>query len=354
MVTAEKFDIPPGNVARVRIIDTTTSIKTLETHHVMGPPMPGMYVMPDILAWSFLVESTNGRKALFDLGVPPNFEDFSPAVTRFLKTDAWGWQISSQKHVADILKNEGVNPASITDIVWSHWHWDHIGDPSTFPLHAQLVVGPGFKDEFLPGYPARQDSPVRESDFKGRQLREITFQESQGALQIGQFRAFDLFSDGSFYLLDTPGHATGHLAGLARTTADTFIMMGGDLCHHSVRPSRYKTLPAEVHLDAFRHFQGGFCPGSVFEALQEKRGRGLDQPFFEPTFGADIPLAMETITQVQVPDANDNVLFIYAHDKNIQGIVDMFPADVNDWQTKGWREKMYWRFLEDFKEAVEG
>lgn len=80
--------------------------------------MPGMYVMPDIPAWSFLIESTNGRKALFDLGVPPNWQEFSPWVLDFVRSDGWGWQISSEKHVADILKDGGVDPASITEIVW--------------------------------------------------------------------------------------------------------------------------------------------------------------------------------------------------------------------------------------------
>lgn len=47
----------------------------------------------------------------------------------------------------------------------SHWHWDHLGDPSTFPPSTELVVGPGFKKEFMPGFPANADSPVRESDF---------------------------------------------------------------------------------------------------------------------------------------------------------------------------------------------
>jgi hypothetical protein len=49
--------------------------------------------------------------------------------------------------------------------VGSHWHWDHIGDPSRFPSSTELIVGPGFKAEFLPGYPARPDAPIRESDF---------------------------------------------------------------------------------------------------------------------------------------------------------------------------------------------
>ena len=48
----------------------------------------------------------------------------------------------------------------------SHWHWDHVGSPETFPYSTELVVGPGFKVAFLPGYPAKQDAPVREKDFK--------------------------------------------------------------------------------------------------------------------------------------------------------------------------------------------
>lgn len=189
---------------------------------------------------------------------------------------------------------------------------------------------------------------------RGREVHEITFHEPQDALQIGDFRAFDLFGDGSFYLLDTPGHAIGHLAGLARTTPDTFVMMGGDLCHHggALRPSEYRSLPKEIHLDAFSHFRGGFCPGAEFEEVQEGRGRRANQPFFEPTFGEDIPLAIETIGKVQVPDAQDNVLFIYAHDASIQGIVDLFPSEVKDWKAKGWRDKLFWKFLEDFKDAV--
>lgn len=118
MVGTTRFSVPSGDVARVRIIDTTTNIRTLETHHIMGPPMPGMYMMPEIPAWSFLIESPNGRKALFDLGVPPNWEDFSPWVIKNVHLDGWSWQISSNKHVADILKDEGIDPATITDIVW--------------------------------------------------------------------------------------------------------------------------------------------------------------------------------------------------------------------------------------------
>ena len=48
----------------------------------------------------------------------------------------------------------------------SHWHWDHTGDPSRFPPSTELVVGPGFKDAFLPAYPEGQNSPIRQVDIR--------------------------------------------------------------------------------------------------------------------------------------------------------------------------------------------
>ena len=87
-------------------------------------------------------------------------------------------------------------------VLYSHYHWDHSGDPSTFPPSTALVVGPGFKDAFVPAYPTKPGCAIHESDYAGRELREIAF---DGELTIGGFKAFDYFGDGSFYLLDSPG-----------------------------------------------------------------------------------------------------------------------------------------------------
>jgi hypothetical protein len=37
---------------------------------------------------------------------------------------------------------------------------------TTFPGSTELVVGPGFKEAFYPGYPKKPDAPVREKDFE--------------------------------------------------------------------------------------------------------------------------------------------------------------------------------------------
>ena len=191
--------------------------------------------------------------------------------------------------------------------------------------------------------------------FRGRELREISFEPgSKGVVQIGRLGAFDFFGDGSFYLLDTPGHAVGHLGGLIRTTKapETFMLLGGDLCHHSgeIRPSPYLRIPEKVHLLGFA--AGPVCPGYVFESLQTARNRSLDQPFFDPPVAISMPDLKETIKKTQEADAQSNVLFIYAHDKSIRGVVDLFPCKANDWKKKGWKGELLWKFLEDFKDAV--
>lgn len=89
----------------------------------------------------------------------------------------------------------------LASIIWSHYHWDHIGNTAMFPKTTELVTGPGFKNapNILPGFPLNVNSPVEASIFDGRSLREVDF--SQTKLYIGDYPAYDFFGDGSFYLL---------------------------------------------------------------------------------------------------------------------------------------------------------
>ncbi|KAF4446560.1 N-acyl homoserine lactonase AttM [Fusarium austroafricanum] len=357
MAEQPRFDVPEGKVAKVSIIDSSFRLSNMPLTHLMTPAMKGMDSMPKLTTWSFLVEGPSGKKALFDLGVPKNpLENFSPKYANTIKNS--NWNVEVPKNVADILEDNGMQSSEIDSVIWSHRHFDHIGDVTTFPGSTELVVGPGFKEAFLPGYPADPDSPVREVDFEGRELREISFEAKP--LQIGPFRAFDFFGDGSFYLLDTPGHDIGHLGGLARTTTspDTFIFMGGDLCHHGgeIRPSQYLPFPPNLssHLslsDSMRlHLSQ--CPGSALDDLNVSRGRKAGETFFDPAIGFDKELAIKTVKEAQKADAQDNVFFVFAHDTAMFDVIDMFPKNANDWKAKGWREKTLWKFLNDFEMAL--
>jgi hypothetical protein len=90
----------------------------------------------------------------------------------------------------------------------------------------------------------------------------------------------------------------------------------------------------------------------VFDNLNVKRGRKPSETFFDPVIGVDIEQAIQTIKDAQQVDAQDNVFFVPAHDMSVAGVIDEFPKTANDWKAKGWSEKTFWRFLEDFETAI--
>ncbi|KAL8734396.1 MAG: hypothetical protein Q9166_001594 [cf. Caloplaca sp. 2 TL-2023] len=345
------------------IINSTSKISGIPTETFMEPKIKG-YGIIDCPAYSFLIEHPpSGQRVLFDLGVRKDWENLSARISKKIKDR--GWSVTVEKGVADILKDGGVEPKSINAIIWSHFHWDHTGDPSTFPHSTDLVVGPGFTEAFTPGYPASQDSPIRESDYADRKLREISFDPD---LTIGGYKAFDYFGDGSFYLLDSPGHAIGHMCGLARTTTSpsTFILLGGDCAHHAgeFRPSPSLPLPSTVSPSPLPHIHPTVCPGSLFIPIHRlyspsARSTATDTPatqsFLLPSAdGAhDITQCRDSVRKLSAFDGKENVLVMIAHDAHMSDVVTRFPeGKANGWKAEGWKEKGAWMFLRDFEEAV--
>lgn len=169
------------------------------------------------------------------------------------------------------------------------------------------------------------------------------------AKRIGPFTGIDYFGDGSFYLIDAPGHSQGHICGLVRTTSnpDTFILLGADACHHNgeFRPSEYRPLP-EICCSGFHAYLGSI-------------GRNAQTPFFSIPQDAqskgsthDLEAALETVHKVQDMDGYDNLLVLMAHDASILGHVEFFPKPLNDWHQRDLAEKGRWNFLQDFRAVL--
>ncbi|KAL4734914.1 beta-lactamase-like protein [Aspergillus similis] len=350
-MSRNRLQIPPGASITVRLINPV-NFGPSRLERFMAPRVPGLEGFARNPTLSFLLEHSSGRKLVFDLGIRKDYQNYAPKIAEYIPTT--GYKIEVEKNVVDTLEEQGVAVEDVEGVIWSHWHWDHIGDPSTFPPSTDLIVGPGFKDAMLPGYPANPDSPILESDYTGRTLREITFNPQ--TLRIGQFRAVDYFDDGSFYLLDSPGHAIGHLCGLARTTVnpDTFILLGGDIAHYAgiFRPSVHLPLPSTIQhgLGPLHTVEVEFCPGTAWEELQSSRGRKTTDSLFDPTFGYDIPLVMETIKKLQEVDCDEDVFVIIAHDSAVRDGVPHFPAALNQWKEEGWARSLRWAFLKDLEE----
>ena len=320
----------------------------------------------DVPIYCFLI-SHEDQHVVFDLGVRQDWQNYAPKIVSLIKATT---RVTPVSDVASILDsdNSGLNIRSqdINCIIWSHNHFDHIGDPSTFPPSTQLVVGPGVRAASWPGWPSNPDAGTLESDADGREVLEISFDTG---LKVGRFDAHDFFGDGSLYLLDAPGHATGHMCALARTTSnpDSFVFMGADACHHPgvLRPTAFLPLPQFVMPSSpmYNNTNSDSRPETSNSAMsaypdtlfhQLIIGRSPGTPFFTvaktPLF-PDHGAAMDTISKIQELDAADTVFVIISHDLSLHDKIPLFPETINAWKANDLRVQTRWLFCNDFKTA---
>ncbi|KAJ7109709.1 beta-lactamase-like protein [Mycena crocata] len=298
--------------------------------------------------FAFLVEHPgSGRKLMFDLGVRKDLENAAPRVAESVKAGHVVMPVS--KDIVEQLAADGVDLASIGTVIWSHAHFDHVGDMSKFPPSTELVFGP---DMIRDSYAVNPASSLLDSDLAGHNLVPVDFGTSP--FKIGGFRANDFFGDGSFYVLDVPGHLAGHVCALARVTPDSFVFLGGDACHHAgmLRPT------AALH----RHVP---CPGGLITAARtsispthfpppDAEGRfdlaARATPLLdvaENGFYVDPPTARASIAALGAFDANADVFVALAHDETLVDTVGPFPANLNEWKAKGWKTSVTWAFVDE-------
>ena len=213
------------------------------------------------------------------------------------------------KDIVELLSEGSISPSSISTIVLSHVHFDHVGDPTLFP-HAEIIAGPGSKAVSGIGYPRDPKSPFLSSVTEHQHYRELNFESDTWAPWGPFHRAFDFFDDGSFYLVDTPGHLPGHMAGVAMTAPDEWVVMGGDCCHH--RSLLMQTRPMSVSCGP---------AGKVGFHLNPDAAKG--------TIG--------TIRRVE-KDAAGRVLVALAHDSYLRGRMPEFPRKLNGFRGSEWKK----------------
>lgn len=350
------LNIPSSDsIVRLRAIDAKTQM-SVSAKGFIQPIVPGFEIL-NLTSITFLVEHpTLHKKVLFDCGMRKDFENLSPRIKERLNLNVKGLKI--EKDVHEIVQEAGIDLEELDATIWSHWHFDHHGAPEKYASKTEIAVGPGFKDNFMPGYPTIPGAVFLDANFESRPVCEISFSNE---FKIGNFRAHDYFSDGSFYLLDTPGHAIGHICGLARTTPNTFVFLGGDICHFggSFRPTSTTPLPDPVpnsHLDQQLPHP---CPCSIFtdsHPAGPKSSASQTTPFFEVTSFAqsaylDREQAAKSIKELQRFDEHPDVLVCIAHDPTLIKVLpflnDQPDKDLNNWQQESLKEKAQWGWLNE-------
>jgi len=117
-MVGSSFIPPKGASAVVHIINTTLRLANINTSLLLQPPVSGFDILRPTTTWSFLIESSTGQKAVFDLGVPPDLSSYSPPLFEELKGS--GWDIQSTRNVADILEDNGTNASEIGSVIWRY------------------------------------------------------------------------------------------------------------------------------------------------------------------------------------------------------------------------------------------
>jgi glyoxylase-like metal-dependent hydrolase (beta-lactamase superfamily II) len=123
--------------------------------------------------------------------------------------------------------------AEVGAIYFTHLHSDHATALPTFDESIPLYAGAAELDDL--GH--RLNHGLVDD---ARVLRELDFSNAAMLEPLG--RAIDLYGDGSFWAISTPGHTTGHVSYLVNGVGGP-VLLTGDACHmrwgfeHGVGPS---------------------------------------------------------------------------------------------------------------------
>ncbi|KAI9003404.1 hypothetical protein DFJ74DRAFT_694746 [Hyaloraphidium curvatum] len=265
-------------------------------------------------------------RIVWDPGCRKDVEGFPPAPKKFaLKA----FEPIHKLDVADNLAKGGLSTADVGTVAISHSHFDHIGDPLLFPSSTVFITG----DIAVmgKGYPEDKYSSVHTKEITSHRW-ELAHGGGREWKPVGAFdRGIDWYGDGSFWILDAPGHMPGHLVAMARTTAGTkdepptYLIMAGDAAHSLCL---FHPWPSPSGGDS-RCKVGHYGPGFTTSG-----------PDLSQCIHIDLPEAYRTMARLSRMDAEANVMVTVAHETELMDIVVFFPeATANGWKAGGWKEK---------------
>ncbi len=201
----------------------------------------------------FLYDAPDGRRVLFDTGYATGDWDtgWRGAVYRRLLPPI----VDEEDDVAAQLRAVGVEPASVTHVVLSHLHPDHVGGVRRFPSATfvltegtlRTLAEPRLRTGVLTGLlPAWFATAARTllgpGDFRTVDVAGVPL------------RAADLLGDGAYLVVDLPGHADGHVGALVEGR----VLLAGDAAWGSdllEATGSMRRLPRLVQHDPERYAQ---------------------------------------------------------------------------------------------------
>jgi glyoxylase-like metal-dependent hydrolase (beta-lactamase superfamily II) len=197
----------------------------------------------------YLFDGGDGRRVLFDAGyaAAPWRAGLSGIAYRALVPP----KITPEQTAAAQLAAVGIDPATVTHLVVSHLHPDHIGGVRDFPgariVATEEAVGllseRRLLDGVLPGL-----LPARFPPEGARLVAREEFTTVEVTERRVRVDAVDLFGDGSFLIIDLPGHQSGHVGAIIanRVVLAADAAWGHDLADGA---QRLRAIPRRINHD---------------------------------------------------------------------------------------------------------
>lgn len=122
-------------------------------------------------------------------------------------------------------------------VLFSHLHWDHVGDPSKFGPKTQFYIGPGAAQLIWSdgAYPHDEHSHFDSKLLPKDRATDFPLPSKEPGFwkPLGPFpETHDLLGDASVFVVNAPGHLPGHMNLLVREKSG-WVLLGGDSCHHA-------------------------------------------------------------------------------------------------------------------------
>jgi glyoxylase-like metal-dependent hydrolase (beta-lactamase superfamily II) len=168
-------------------------------------------------AGAILVQHPKGT-LLFDAG-------FGPGVEQHIRTGPWllrtATRYDRQATVAEQLTAAGVAPSSLTAVVLTHAHWDHVSGLETLPGVPVWVTS-----EELAFVRGGDDATKLARQLGTSSYKAYGFPDGP---YLGFPRSRDLFGDGSVVLVPAPGHTPGSIVAFVATPDGKRYALIGDM-----------------------------------------------------------------------------------------------------------------------------
>ncbi|KAB8264395.1 beta-lactamase-like protein [Aspergillus pseudonomiae] len=177
--------------------------------------------------WAFFIHHVKqNRRMIWDLGMSSVPEDFPPAIVNgpFKEIHPQDPRESIEKQIE---RRNGVGADEIDTILLSHAHFDHCRPVSQTFKNATVLFGPGTAEYCAPGHFVNPSSTWDGRYFDPERATE-RWETLQGPWKrFGPFeRAMDFFGDGSFWVIQAPGHMPGNMCACARLATGEALLDG--------------------------------------------------------------------------------------------------------------------------------